>query len=59
MTTPQLDNQENTMKFSICTALDNANRLAEVGYDYIELGVRRALIPEASDAEFQKILKEV
>ena len=47
------------MKFSICTALDNANRLAEVGYDYIELGVRRALIPEASDAEFQKILKEV
>ena len=27
------------MRFGICTSLDNVNRLAEVGYDYIELGV--------------------
>jgi sugar phosphate isomerase/epimerase len=47
------------MKFGVCTTLDNVNRLAEVGYDYIELGVQRALIPEASDAEFQKIRDRV
>ena len=43
------------MRFGICTSLENVNRLAEVGYDYIELGVRSALIPESDEAEFQKI----
>ena len=43
------------MRFGICTGLDNVNRLAEVGYDYIELGVRSGLMPEADEAEFKKI----
>ncbi len=47
------------MRFGICTGLENANRLAEVGYDYIELGVQSALIPEADEAEFQKIRQQV
>ena len=47
------------MRFGICTSLDNVDRLAEVGYDYIELGVRPALMPEADETEFQKIREQV
>ncbi len=47
------------MRFGICTSLDNVNRLAEIGYDYIELGVRNALMPEASEDDFQKIRERV
>ncbi len=47
------------MRFGICTGLDNVNRLAEVGYDYIELGVRSALMPEADETEFEKIRERV
>ena len=47
------------MRFGICTGLDNVNRLAEVGYDYIELGVRSGLMPEADETEFQKIRAQV
>ncbi len=47
------------MRFGICTGLDNVNRLAEVGYDYIELGVQSTLMPEASETEFQKIRERV
>ena len=43
------------MRFGICTGLDHVNRLAEVGYDYIELGVRSALMPESDETEFEKI----
>ena len=47
------------MRFGICTNLKNVNRLAEVGYDYIELGVKNALMPEANEEEFQKIREQV
>lgn len=47
------------MRFGICTGLDNVDKLAEIGYDYIELGVRNALMPEAEDSEFQKIRERV
>lgn len=47
------------MRFGICTGLENVDRLAEVGYDYIELGVRNALMPESDDTEFQKIREQV
>ena len=46
------------MRFGICTGLENVNRLAEAGYDYIELGVRSALIPESDETEFQKIREQ-
>lgn len=47
------------MRFGICTGLENVNKLAEVGYDYIELGVQNALIPEADEIEFQEIRDRV
>ena len=43
------------MKFGVCAPLEKMDLLAEVGYDYIELGVQSALIPEKDEAEFQKI----
>jgi sugar phosphate isomerase/epimerase len=47
------------MRFGIGTSLDNVNRLAAAGYDFIEVGVRRVLIPEADEAEFGKIRVQV
>ena len=47
------------MRFGVCAPLEKIDKLAAVGYDYIELGVRNALIPEASDAEFQEIQERV
>ena len=47
------------MRFGVCAPLEKVERLAEVGYDYIELGVRNGLMPEASDAEFQTIRDRV
>ena len=46
------------MKFGVCAPLEKIDRLAEVGYDYIELGVQSALIPEKDEAEFQPIQAE-
>ena len=43
------------MKFGVCAPLEKMDLLAEVGYNYIELGVQSALIPEKDEAEFQKI----
>ena len=51
--------KEQLMRFGICTDIDNIKFLAEVGYDYIELGVRNALMPEADETEFQKIRERV
>ena len=47
------------MRFGVCAPLEKIDTLAAVGYDYIELGVQSALIPEASDEEFQKIQDRV
>ena len=47
------------MRFGICTGIDNVNRLADVGYDYIELGMGSALMPEADETEFEKIRKRI
>lgn len=47
------------MRFGICTSLDNIKILAELGYDYIELGVRPALMPESSDDEFEKVKAKI
>ena len=46
------------MRFGVCAGLENVNRLAAVGYDYIELGVSRALMPEADESEFQKVREQ-
>jgi len=47
------------MRFGICTGLDNVDLLSESGYDYIELGVRAALMPESAETEFQKIKERI
>ena len=47
------------MKFGVCTSLEKIDRLADVGYDYIELGAQSVLVPEKSEAEFQAIQKKV
>ncbi len=43
-------------KFGVCTRVDNDSLLNSIGYDYIEEGVRKLLIPSKSDEEFKKIL---
>ncbi|MCD6289749.1 MAG: sugar phosphate isomerase/epimerase [Anaerolineae bacterium] len=40
------------MRFGCCTGVENAQRLADVGYDFIELSVTGSLQPEASDEEW-------
>lgn len=35
--------------------MENVDLLAEIGYNYIELGVQNALMPEADETEFAKI----
>ena len=47
------------MKFGVCASVENMDRLAEVGYDYIELGVQKVLIPEKDESEFLAIQKQV
>lgn len=37
----------------VCTSIGNADLLREVGFDYIEEGVRRLLIPDRSSEEFE------
>ncbi len=48
-------------KLGVCTSISNHQIVADAGFDYIEEGVRRFLIPDKSEEEFQKnmdILKE-
>jgi len=48
-------------KLGVCTSIKNHEIVAEAGFDYIEEGVRRFLIPTKSEEEFEKnlaILKE-
>ena len=40
------------MKFGVCAPLEKMDLLAEVGYNYIELGVQSALIPEKNELWF-------
>lgn len=47
------------MRFGFCTSLDNIQILTELGYDYIELGVRPGLMPESPDDEFEKIRAKI
>ena len=48
-------------KLGVCTSIMNHEIVAAAGFDYIEEGVRRFLIPDKSEEEFHKnmeILKE-
>ncbi|MXV76926.1 sugar phosphate isomerase/epimerase [Candidatus Poribacteria bacterium] len=47
------------MRFGICTGIENVNSLAQIGYDYIELGVRNTLMPEADETEFEKMRERI
>ena len=45
-----------SVKWGVCTSVDNAQKLKDAGYDYLEAGVQKFLVPQADDAEFQKNL---
>lgn len=48
-------------ELGVCTSINNHEIVAAAGFDYIEEGVRRFLIPEKSEEEFEKnmaVLKE-
>ncbi|HOK95535.1 MAG TPA: sugar phosphate isomerase/epimerase family protein [Anaerohalosphaeraceae bacterium] len=45
-------------QWGVCTGLDNTAKLQNAGYDYIELGVQRFLVPQSSDEDFAKNLLE-
>ncbi|MFC1761320.1 sugar phosphate isomerase/epimerase family protein [Planctomycetota bacterium] len=42
----------------ICTSVNNGSKMQPWGYDYIESGVKRLLVPQESDAQFQENLQE-
>lgn len=42
----------------VCTSISNADTLATYGYAYIEEGVRRFLVPEKSEEEFNTIWQQ-
>ena len=46
------------MRFGVCASLDKVARLAAVGYDYIEPGVRTSLKPDAGEEEFQAVREQ-
>ena len=57
----EADSQKFAPKLGVCTSITNHEIVADAGFDYIEEGVRRFLIPDKSEEEFQKnldILKE-
>ena len=47
------------MTFGVCTTLANAAVLADAGYDYIELGVKDALMPILPDSEVAPTLAAI
>ncbi len=44
--------------WGICTSIKNAEAMKAAGYSYVEGGVRRVLIPQESDEEFEAKLDE-
>ncbi|MDX2111473.1 MAG: sugar phosphate isomerase/epimerase family protein [Verrucomicrobiota bacterium] len=47
------------MKFGICTGLEGAQDAANAGFDYIEINVQAHLKPEAPEAEFLPVFKQI
>lgn len=46
-----------SVQWGVCTGLDNAQKLKDAGYDYIEAGVQQFLIPKSDDVDFEKNLE--
>lgn len=44
--------------FGVCAKISDYPMLSAAGYDFVEEGVSRFLVPDKSDAEFQQILEE-
>ena len=45
------------IRLGICTSIDNAPRMAEIGYDYVELGM--TAVTRMSDEEYADLLSKV
>lgn len=54
----QAKNKNFKPKYGVCTSVSNDSILNAIGYNYIEEGVRRLLIPSKSDEEFEKNLSK-
>lgn len=49
--------KEAAVQWGICTSIDNAQKLKDAGYHYVEAGVQKFLVPQSPEAEFQKNLE--
>jgi sugar phosphate isomerase/epimerase len=47
-----------SVQWGICTSPDNAQKLKDAGYDYVEAGVQGFLVPQKAEGEFQTILEK-
>ena len=47
------------MRFGCCTSLENLEAVERAGYDYIELSLRPALMPEADESEFEPVRERI
>ena len=43
------------MRFGVCAGIDQVQHLSQVGYDYIEPGVRTTLVPAEDDGAFEPV----
>ena len=47
------------MRFGVCTGIENAGLVTAAGWDYLELGVSTALVPEAESAAWDQSKKRL
>jgi sugar phosphate isomerase/epimerase len=50
---------EAAVQWGVCTSVDNAQKLKDAGYDYLEAGVQKFLVPQEDRAAFEANLKSV
>lgn len=48
-----------SVQWGVCTSVDNAQKLKDAGYDYLEAGVQKFLVPQDSDEVFEANLKSL
>lgn len=46
-----------SVQWGVCTSIDNAQKLRDAGYDYVEAGVQKFLVPQEDRGAFEANLK--
>lgn len=49
--------KKSKLEFGVCTGIENHEIVSNAGFSYIEEGVRRFLVPDQPEAEFEKKLE--